>query len=242
MPLDAVVSLLQCSRCAGEMVGIEESVQCIRCGATSPVVDGVPVLAQNDAGRTDRHPLLYDAAQFVLGGRRSRARVGAMLAALSPSSVLDVGGGTGFYAPAVPAYAHYVVADTDIGKIRRLRQRHARADAVLADATALPVRSNAVDVALFIAVAHHLPDEALNRALSELARVARQRVLFVDPLASSRLTARALWRLDRGSSPRSSQELVVRAAAWFELEHVEIYSILHDYVLWVGTPHASHLP
>lgn len=189
-------------------------------------------------GRADL-PFLYDAAQVAFGGRRSVERVAAQLDEIAPASVLDVGGGTGFYAAAVPRSARYVVADTDVTKLRRLKRRVPHADAILADATNLPVQSNAVDVALFIAVAHHLPDDALELALAELARVARQRVLFIDPLASSRLSARALWRLDRGSCARSADELTSRAARWFELEHVESYSIRHDYLLWVGTPHSS---
>jgi ubiquinone/menaquinone biosynthesis C-methylase UbiE len=199
------------------------------------------MFASTDPARADRLPVLYDVAQILFGGRRSRSRVAATLAALAPSNVLDVGGGTGFYAPAVPAHAHYVVADLDVAKIRRLRERRPRADAIVADATALPVRSDAVDVALFIAVAHHLPDEALDRALGELARVARRHVLFIDPLATKRMTGRALWQLDRGSSPRTPEELTGRAELWFELEHVEVYSILHDYLLWVGSPRPSDI-
>ena len=211
------------------------------CDALYPVSDGVAVLAPTGPTRADRLPVLYDVAQILFGGRRSRSHVALRLAALAPSSVLDVGGGTGFYAPAVPAHAHYVVADLDVAKIRRLRDRWPRADAIVADATALPVKTDAVDVALFIAVAHHLPEEALDQALRELARVARRRVVFIDPLATDRLAGRALWQLDRGSSPRTPEELTGRAEVWFELEHVEVYSILHDYLLWVGSPRSSDI-
>jgi ubiquinone/menaquinone biosynthesis C-methylase UbiE len=181
-------------------------------------------------------PIVYDLAQIAFGGRQSVARVRAHLAAIAPSSVLDVGGGTGFYASAVPNGARYVVVDLDAAKLRRVQRRVPRAEAVLADATQLPIGKNAFDVSLFIAVAHHLSDAALDLALSELARVTRGRVVFLDPIASRRRTARALWRLDRGSLQRSAADLTRRAAQWFELKHVESYSIRHDYVLWVGSP------
>jgi len=242
MPLEAVVSLLQCPRCGGDLTSAEDSVQCVRCHAVYGVADGVPLLAPTSGVRGDRFPLVYDLAQIVFGGRKSRSRVASLLTSLAPSSVLDVGGGTGFYAPAVPTRAHYVAVDTDAAKIRRLRAQQPRADAVVADAAALPIRDDAVDVALLIAVAHHLPDDVLNRALSELARVTRQRVLFIDPVASNRLTARALWRLDRGSYRRSPEELTDQAEPWFELEHVQVYSIRHDYLLWVGAPRTSDIP
>ena len=167
-------------------------------------------------------------------------RVRAHLESLRPANLLDVGGGTGLYAAAVPSEARYVVVDTDLAKLERLKKRVPTAIAVLADATDLPVKDGSVDVALFIAVAHHLPDDLLERALRELARVAR-RVVFLDPLASGRLPARALWRLDRGSRPRSAEELIAAARQHFDLDRVERYSILHDYLLWIGRAQSAPL-
>jgi ubiquinone/menaquinone biosynthesis C-methylase UbiE len=184
-------------------------------------------------------PVLYDAAQIVFGGRRTLGRVGELLDRIGPASVLDVGGGTGFYAAAVPPSARYVVADTDAAKLARLRKRVPRAEAVLADATRLPVRAEAFELALFIAVAHHLSDEALELALTELARVTRGCVLVVEPLSSTRRAAQILWRLDQGTFPRSAEALTALLTERFEPEHVERYSIHHDYLLWLGRPRVA---
>jgi SAM-dependent methyltransferase len=231
--------MFMCPGCGGEIDVDGGSLSCTRCGNRYELLDGIPVFASPHSGGRAELPFLYDAAQVAFGGRRSVKRVGAHLDRLAPASVLDVGGGTGFYAGAVPTSARYVVADTDVTKLRRLKKHLPHAGVVVADATNLPIRSDAIDVALFIAVAHHLRDKALELALAELARVARGRVLFLDPLAGGRLPSRALWRLDRGSFPRSADELTDLATNWFELERVERYSIRHDYVLWVGRPHGA---
>jgi ubiquinone/menaquinone biosynthesis C-methylase UbiE len=213
-----------------------DSLACTGCRATYDIVGDHPVFAPPCDSRGIVKPLVYDLAQRILGGRRSVSRIRMQLAAITPMSVLDVGGGTGFYATAVPTGSRYVVADVDPAKLARLRRRLPSAEALLADAVELPIRDDAFDTALFVAVAHHLSDSDLDRALAELARVSRERVLFLDPVASRRRPARALWRLDRGSAPRSVSDLTSRAEQRFRLEHVETYRILHEYVLWVGSP------
>lgn len=192
-------------------------------------------------GGQERFPVLYDLVQRALGSDRSVRRVEERVRALAPESVLDVGAGTGLYAAAVPASARYVASDFDPVKLNRLRERVPRAEPVVADARSLPFADDSFDVALFVAVAHHLDDNGLDAALGELARVAR-RAVFLEPLASGRAIARALWRLDRGAFPRTAHELTTGAERHFELEHVERYRIRHDYLLWVGAPLRPPVP
>jgi ubiquinone/menaquinone biosynthesis C-methylase UbiE len=186
----------------------------------------------------ERFPRFYDLVQRALGSDRSLRQVEERLRALAPRSVLDVGAGTGLYAAAVPAGARYVASDLDPAKLQRLRGKVPGAEVVVADARELPFGDHSFDVAILVAVAHHLDDEGVDAALAELARVSGHAV-FLEPLASDRALARALWRLDRGSHPRGPEDLLARAEPHFELEHVERYSIRHDYLLWVG---ASRLP
>ena len=92
---------------------------------------------------------------------------------------LDVGAGTG----AQPAYLehehpHVVHCDLD----RRLMPH---GDSVECEATMLPFRDGAFDVAYLIAVIHHMPPPAAARALAEAKRVARWAVATA-------------WQPDRG--------------------------------------------
>lgn len=229
-----------CPHCGGELERGGKSLSCTHCHSRYEIsATAVPAFARQGASSRFELPVLYDAAQLALGSRRSLSRVKVLLDRVAPTSVLDVGGGTGLYAAAVPESARYVVVDADAAKLARLRTRVPRAEAVLADATRLPIRTKSFDLALFIAVAHHLSDEALERALAELVRVTRELVLVVEPLASERRAPRMLWRLDRGSFPRRAEELTARLARRFEPEHLERYSIHHDYLLWLGRPRAA---
>jgi hypothetical protein len=42
--------------------------------------------------------------------------------------------------------------------------------------------------------------------------------------------------MDRGSYPRTPEALIAAVERQFRIEHVERYSILHDYMLIVGRP------
>jgi SAM-dependent methyltransferase len=71
-------------------------------------------------------------------------------------------------------------AATLAGRISRARGSRARFAA--ADLLVLPVASQAVDTVLAVHVLEHLPAEASGRALAQLCRVARRRVVIAVPL------------------------------------------------------------
>ena len=92
---------------------------------------------------------------------------------------LDVGTGNGRHA-GVLARACECVVGVDLSHralaqaARRARLEEFVLDLVSADATALPIRNRTVDVGVYVATIHHLPDRALRiESLNELARVLR---------------------------------------------------------------------
>jgi len=162
------------------------------------------------------------------------------VAQLDDCTVLDVGAGTGLIVPLLPSTARYVWLDKDPVKLRGFQLRaENRARCVLGDATRLCLKNGSVDLGVCIAVSHHLAPGEFERAVDELARVVRRRLIFLDALdrPSSRIS-RLLWRLDRGSFPRSPEVLRDILERRFETEHVERYTVYHEYMLWVGRPRA----
>jgi ubiquinone/menaquinone biosynthesis C-methylase UbiE len=103
----------------------------------------------------------------------ARARPGA------GERVLDVGAGTGLLSfPAAAAGARVIAIDRSEAMCERLRSlasaRGAEGIEVLcADAAALPLADDSVDLALSNYCLHHLDDAAKRTALRELARVLR---------------------------------------------------------------------
>lgn len=92
--------------------------------------------------------------------------------------VLEVGIGSGRIA--VPLAAQGVpVTGVDISPrmLERLRRRNPGVGAVLAEAAALPFRSNAFDAALFVHILHLVPD--LSRTLAETVRCVRPGGMFI---------------------------------------------------------------
>lgn len=142
----------------------------------------------------------------------------------------------------VPPHVKYVPLDVDQRKLDRLLDKHEGLEGVVASATALPLEDDSFDYALCTNVAHHLSDPDLQLMLAELGRVTRQQLILVDPLRVNRLASRILWIIDRGSYPRSYEELVERLTSRFVTEEAETFTFLHSYVLFVGAPDAEPEP
>lgn len=87
---------------------------------------------------------------------------------------LDLGCANGRHVPALAAVARKVVAvDISRALLRRGRSEHgSAAEWTQGDALSLPIKTDAIDLALYIATLHHLPTRSARiRSLDELARV-----------------------------------------------------------------------
>jgi SAM-dependent methyltransferase len=109
--------------------------------------------------------------------------------------------------------------------------------AVLSDATRMPIATGAVDVVMCMAVMHHLADAMLDQVLEEALRVLKVggRLILLDPVLNrKRLAGRILWRLDRGTYPRTAEELRKKLEREFQVVHWEKFAIYHEYVFGIG--------
>ncbi|MDL9948157.1 class I SAM-dependent methyltransferase [Gordonia sp. ABSL11-1] len=86
------------------------------------------------------------------------------------ASVVNVGAGTGSYEPPTTVLA------VEPSKVMLSQRSTVAAPAVQALAEALPLRDNAVDVALAVLTVHHWHD--LARGMAEMKRVARSRIVL----------------------------------------------------------------
>ena len=123
----------------------------------------------------------YDriAAHFSKTREYAWPEVEAFLDGRTAARALDVGCGNGRHAEALAERADAVVG-VDLSRellreaVARARERgyHGTASFVHGDAASLPVATDAVGLAVYVATVHHLPSrEARTRSLDELARV-----------------------------------------------------------------------
>lgn len=121
----------------------------------------------------------YDriAAHFAETRPEPWPEVEAFLEGRTGGLALDLGTGNGRHAERLAARAGRVLA-ADLSRsaldvaLRRAAERGYRIEPLQADAAGLPVRSDAVDLAVYVATLHHLPSRELRvRSLEELARV-----------------------------------------------------------------------
>ena len=182
-------------------------------------------------------PWFYDRIQSFAGQKENLDRIARHAGALGAGTVVDVGGGTGTSRTLWPTNCRYVCLDLEMPKLEGFRSRVPDGLAVLSDATQMPIATGVVDVVMCMAVAHHLTDGMLNQVFGEALRVLRVggRRILLDPVLNRKLLAgRILWRLDRGSHPRTAEELRENLEGKFHVVHWEKFAIYHEYVFGIG--------
>lgn len=195
----------------------------------SAIVDLLHEIAAN--------PWVYDRIQNFAGQKENLDRISLHTAAMRAETVVDVGGGTGASRRLWPTSCRYVCLDIELPKLEGFRSKVPGGFAVLSDATQMPIASGTADVVMCMAVAHHLTDTMLDQVLQEALRVLKVggQLILLDPVLNrERLVGRILWRLDRGSHPRTEGELRKRLENRFALVHWEKFAIYHEYVFGIG--------
>jgi ubiquinone/menaquinone biosynthesis C-methylase UbiE len=189
------------------------------------------------AGKIVSNPRIYDVVQRLAGRDRMYRHLAPLFAETSGKTVLDVGGGTGELRRIIPPSATYVWLDNDAQKLSGLRNKFRGIRALLGNADQIALRDKSIDIGVCIAVSHHLTNPELSNTFRELARVCRLRLIFMDPIRDETSAfRRLLWSYDRGSFPRSSEELRSQIQQHFKIEFEEHYSIYHRYWICTATP------
>lgn len=100
--------------------------------------------------------------------------------------------------------------------------------AIAALGDALPIRDKCFDTVLFFNSLHHVPVPLMERALDEAARVARERVIIVEPIAqgSHFLTVQPVddeteIRAAAYAALQSSERLTLQAESLWQLDYIE---------------------
>jgi SAM-dependent methyltransferase len=176
-------------------------------------------------------PPLWDAARRVIEADfRSHKKVIARELAEREGAVLDIPCGTGMFSPLFPDSA-YTGTDLNARYVARARKNFPSKKFETGDALALPYADGAFQSVLVIGFLHHLPDDAVPRAVSELRRVlspAGRLLLIEDCPTRSRwnLPGKVLQSLDTGDR--------IRGREWYEPLLRRQFRLLRSYALLAG--------
>jgi len=180
---------------------------------------------------------VYDQIQRLAGNQLVLGKLGCELSRLDPRVVVDVGGGTGAIWNSLKPSCRYICIDLEMPKLRGFRSKLPEGLAIVGDATLMPIDRGCADVVLCKSVTHHLTDSQLEQSLSESQRVLRPGghfLLFDAVWSPKRLAGRILWKLDRGSYPRTAEQLREKLESRFRVVQWEKFAIYHEYVFAVG--------
>lgn len=181
----------------------------------------------------------YEERRFrsSTGGRRKArhemALVASFLERLPPQQqVLDVPCGMGRFTGAIVAAGHTPVGvDLNVGMLQRARQRHGAAAALIqGNVLSLPFADGAFDAAICFRLLHHLPDNLILAALTELKRVARAAlVTYYDTRSIKYRRKRLLGKKISGQYyPASHLAALCREAGWTRHRHVNPFDLRHN--------------
>ncbi len=183
-------------------------------------------------------PFVYDLVQNLAGQAKVAERLRGALERLPRGRVVDVGSAEGGFALRLGIAP--VCVDLDPRPLAALRRRSSAARAVAADAARLPFGDGAFDLALCVAVFHHVDDAALSAVVAELARVSSGRLLLLEPLRNdARRVSRWLWHYDRGRHPRTREQLEAILEPHFRVDEAVEFAVYHEYLICVATPKRS---
>ena len=185
---------------------------------------------------------VYDMIQFIFGVKFIDRRFRRVLEHYPGyHTVLDIGAGTGRIRNQLSSDCTYYCIDNEMPKLVQLRKT-TNGLAILGDATQTPVAGASTDLVLCVAMSHHLSDSQLEQALSEVRRVLRPGgvLMFHDALWSPGwLPGRILWALDRGSNPRSKEDLISVLSRYVRIIHQEEFRMVHKYLLLAASSNGA---
>jgi len=190
-----------------------------------------------DLTRKSRSLMETDRIQNVAGQKQVVGRMSVQSAFLAPRVVVDIGGATGKMRNVFPSVRRYICLDVEMPKLEGFRAEAPGGLAILGDATRMPLADGCADMVVCKSVTHHLNNVMLDRALDESLRVLQvggHLILLDAVLNPRRFAGRMLWALDRGSYPRSEDELHEKLKSRFRIAHWAKFAVYHEYVFGIG--------
>ncbi len=198
---EALETVLACPVCQGQLALPDRTagLNCPSCGRAYPIKDGIPVFLQNEPlaqeeerQRRDRlaSGYLSSDAQTILQviARHHcltvmRRHAAEFRGRFKPSQwLLDIGIGWGWHWLGHGVAAKILGVDMSLNNL--LLARHLLGQnghgvvLVCADAAALPIRAQAISGVWSVQVFQHFPSEMLQRVLSELDRILKDRFMM----------------------------------------------------------------
>jgi len=181
-------------------------------------------------------PWIYDLSQWLAGSWVSRRVFREEFLSLpAKGCVLDVGRGTGLSRSLLPEGWKYFCLDPDPQKLEGFYAKFPNDQVVQASACEIPLNDESFDLCIMIAVSHHLTSEEFRTALLEVKRLLRPRGMFMlmDAVWNpANLRGRFLWSLDRGSYPKTGNDLEKQISQLFTIQSTRYWKVHHEYAMF----------
>lgn len=184
-------------------------------------------------------PYIYDLIQKIAGANYLASELDHLISQIQKGeTILDIGAGTALHRQAIPAFANYIWLDMDPLKYKGASKKILESDdAILADATKIPLADHCVDYAFCSSLSHHLSDGQLYEFFVGVHRITRKKFFFIDAVRDDHSYLRKLaWAYDRGSKPRHQKRIEEFIATKFEIISKRNLELFHRIFIWELIP------
>lgn len=170
----------------------------------------------------EKHPAIVIVLRKIveLNFRKEKNAIRRYLQLRSGERVVDIGCGTGEFAPLFPA-SQYEGIDLDPANISYAKKHYPSYRFQVGDALHLPFPDASFDAALVCGVLHHLSDDEARGVITEMRRVLKLsgKALVMEDTKTERLVSRIMHDIDQGAHIRSERAWNEMMRSSFRVEH-----------------------
>ena len=168
-------------------------------------------------------PFLFNLVRSILIGGKTKmyTQIKNAVNANPNSRILDVGCGTGEFAFLFNESVDYTGIDLNKHFLAHasLTYKNQNKRFIQMNAAKMDFKQKEFDIVLLLSFMHHFPGETLNKILKEVNRVAKSRIIVLDPIPRKyNPLSKLFYALDRGDFIRNKKEQLTVLDKHFKIE------------------------
>lgn len=168
-------------------------------------------------------PFFYNLRFFLAGDQKlTREFILDNYQKYKCHSVLDVGCGTGDFAPLFPK-KEYLGADINPRYIEFAKKKYG-CNFICKDVVEYNFDDRLFDTSLFVSVLHHLDDHRVRKIMSKIISITRKIIVVIDLNPKTSLIKKILIDLDRGKCVRTTEEKISLLSPFAKIDKVSHFS------------------
>jgi ubiquinone/menaquinone biosynthesis C-methylase UbiE len=182
------------------------------------------------------NPYIFDTVRWVLLGsyKPMKRTLKRNMGYQKGDTILDIGCGTGIFSTLFRQYEGFDATKTFI---KAAKKKYPKKIFTLGDARELPYKENSFDHVLLLSFIHFLKNEETKNLLNKSGKIARKRVLIIEPVLYGNAFSKFFFGQNRGHNIKKISQLREEISQELNITKIIPFtSLLYPLVLFVCEP------